>query len=555
VVKMALLAVMNIPELLGLRSEYQVMKRFNCKLDALLAVALTLVGMVVMMVSFTSDKVACVPVECVDQPGNPSCARNWDYQSNRCEYEVLAYPDINFHILLLVKSLLFLTLIILPIFYGNNLCIELFTNFSSLWKLRNDEAVTKSVEWKRKMHLQLEQLKTSTTLTRQYAIYHSIGAALDGFSLLTIVLHTLHFSDFDVPHFGSVGFDGTLLTKATNYFSMTKPLCQNETFFCEMPNRNIFKWFGIVTSLLLLVKLVNRLLCIGFTFGLPGLFGRNILLYADMITNRNSEKVFQIQRNPFSALAQASASLLHLLIVVPLKMLLSFFNFYFYSLSSMSAKNEIAEDQTLQALEVLEPKEDLPTSEGTQTLPARDSSKPVSYQNWSDMFFILDVMSGYIDICEILIFISKTNDLIVGIEDKKVDIHSSRLDLSLNTLSLNFTSCGAIEKLMDLELSGAGGLKIQGWLEGPTGKVVQNPQEDDTGVLTFNIVHGATYELISAVFARDRQLSRLRNYSIHVPQELRARQKKKYGTNLPLAALLQSEGHRPLSLSFDLGGK
>lgn len=548
---MALLAVMNIPELLGFRSEYQVMKRFNCKLDAFLAVALTLVGLVVLLVGFTSDKVACVPVECVNQPGNPSCARNWDYQSNRCENEVLTYPDINFHILLLTKSLLFLTLIVLPIFYGNSLCVELFTSFSSLWKLRNDEAVTKNVEWKRRMHLQLEQLKTSTILTRQYAIYHSIGVALDGFSLLTIVLHTLHFCNFDIPNFASMGSDGNLLTKATSYYSITKSFCQNETFFCEMPNQNLFKWFGIFTSLLLLIKLANRLLCIGFTFGLPGLFGRNMLLYADAIVDKNSEKVFQIQRSPIAAFVQAVLALVRLLFLVPVQMLVSFAHFYFYSHQNKAAKNEIADEQTSRALEVLEPIEDLPTNGAA---PAKEEKiQPVGHQNWSDLFFILDVMSGHIDICEILIFISKTDDLITGIESKKVDIHTSRLDLSLNTITLNFTNCGVIEKLMELELSGAGGLTVKGWLEGPTGKLVANQQEDDTGKsLSFNILHGATYELICAVFARERQLSRIGNFSIHVPQELKARHKKKYGTSVPLAALVQSEG-RPLSLNFDIG--
>ena len=80
-----------------------------------------------------------------------------------------------------------------------------------------------------------------------------------------------------------------------------------------------------------------------------------------------------------------------------------------------------------------------------------------------------------------------------------------------------------------------------------------NPQEEEsTKSLTFNISHGANYELVSAVFARGRQLSRIQNFSVHVPQELKARHKKKYGSSVPLAALVQSEG-RPLSLNFDIG--
>ena len=334
------LAVMNLPELLGLRSEYQVMKRLSCKVDALLAVALTLLSLVVMTVGITSDKVTCVPMECMRQPGNPSCARNWDYQSRQCEKEVLTYPGMNFHILLLIKSVLFLTLIILPIFYGNKQCIDIFTSFSTLWKLRNDEPVTKTVEWKRKMNMQLDQLKASTTLTTQYAIYHSIGAALDGFSLLSTLLYTFHFADLDLQLFMSSDSDHSILNEATSYFSMTKSLCKNETFFCEMPIKNTFKWFGILTSILLFIKLVNRLLCIGFTFGLPGLFGRNILLYGSEITNTNSEKVFQIESNPISASAKAISMVLHQLLYLPLSIPINFFNFYFYTQKNVAAMKE-----------------------------------------------------------------------------------------------------------------------------------------------------------------------------------------------------------------------
>ena len=108
-----------------------------------------------------------------------------------------------------------------------------------------------------------------------------------------------------------------------------------------------------------------------------------------------------------------------------------------------------ADEEISRALEILEPIVDLPTN-GATSVQGEKKIRPVSsnYQNWSDLFFILDVMSGYIDICEILIFISKTDDLIAGIEYKKVDIHTSRLDLSISTLTLNFTQCGVIEKLM-----------------------------------------------------------------------------------------------------------
>ena len=41
--------------------------------------------------------------------------------------------------------------------------------------------------------------------------------------------------------------------------------------------------------------------------------------------------------------------------------------------------------------------------------------------NWADLFFVLDVMSGSIDVCEILVFISKTDPLVRQLEEKKVD--------------------------------------------------------------------------------------------------------------------------------------
>ena len=84
---------------------------------------------------------------------------------------------------------------------------------------------------------------------------------------------------------------------------------------------------------------------------------------------------------------------------------------------------------------------------------------PALYHNWSDLLFILDVMEdNAVDPCDILIFISKSDDLITVLEDKKVDIHQSRLDVTTNTLHLEFTEAGIIErllgKLLSCELSG-----------------------------------------------------------------------------------------------------
>ena len=71
------------------------------------------------------------------------------------------------------------------------------------------------------------------------------------------------------------------------------------------------------------------------------------------------------------------------------------------------------------------------------------------YHNWCDLLFIMDVMEdNAVDPCDILIFMSKSDDLITVLEDKKIDIHQSRLDVATNTLNLAFTEAGIIEKLL-----------------------------------------------------------------------------------------------------------
>ena len=56
---------------------------------------------------------------------------------------------------------------------------------------------------------------------------------------------------------------------------------------------------------------------------------------------------------------------------------------------------------------------------------AASTSSPLRKQegrgNWADLFFVLDVMSGSIDVCEILVFISKTDPLVRQLEEKRVD--------------------------------------------------------------------------------------------------------------------------------------
>ena len=65
------------------------------------------------------------------------------------------------------------------------------------------------------------------------------------------------------------------------------------------------------------------------------------------------------------------------------------------------------------------------------------------------MLFIMDVMEdNAVEPCDILIFISKSDDMITVLEDKKVDIHRSRLDAATGTVTLVYTDAGIIEKLL-----------------------------------------------------------------------------------------------------------
>ena len=80
---------------------------------------------------------------CVGNPYSPQCARDWIYLSSQCEASFLSLPDTSLHFLLLTAAILFFSLISSPIFYGNTACVELFNSFSSIWKLRNNDPVTK----------------------------------------------------------------------------------------------------------------------------------------------------------------------------------------------------------------------------------------------------------------------------------------------------------------------------------------------------------------------------------------------------------------------------
>ena len=82
----------------------------------------------------------------------------------------------------------------------------------------------------------------------------------------------------------------------------------------------------------------NRFLCVGFAAGLPGLFGRNMVLYADEIVDRNEEKVYNINNNVCSILCHVTLATCNHVFAMPIKRLRNYINFY---------RNGLAENKRL----------------------------------------------------------------------------------------------------------------------------------------------------------------------------------------------------------------
>ena len=168
------------------------------------------------------------------------------------------------------------------------------------------------MEWKRRMHFVLDQLKSGRTLTRRYALYHGLALTLDLLSLLLVSLFTLSFSDIAFDPLG-LGTDGS---------------CALGTFSCTAPNRMLFKWFGILTGVTLLIKSIVNLKCLLFCIGLPGLFGRHFLIYADSLKDNSGEKIFHVQTNPVVVLLEATLLLVRTVLLVPCQWSVGFCKFY-----------------------------------------------------------------------------------------------------------------------------------------------------------------------------------------------------------------------------------
>merc|ERR1712106_230012 len=196
--------------------------------------------------------------------------------------------------------------------------------------------------------------------------------------------------------------------------------------------------------------------------------------------------------------------------------------------------------------EIEKPKEEEKKEEPVSTpLVARPA------QNWSDLFFIIDILSYNIDECDLILFMTKINP-VPGLVNKKVNVDISYLDTSNNTMVVSHTDAGVIESLLDTELATEGGLQIVGWLEGPTGIMWSQRTKDNPKNLAFAVSLGSTYELVSAVYGRGRMLARLQNFTFQCPQDTK-RQMKKYGQNIPLSAFISQSLFQKFSSDQGIG--
>ena len=357
-----MLDIINIPAILG--RETHSFKRANVydKLDLGLATTIGIIGTVVLLLNGFTSPLVCVPSSCSSSGTNPSCALDWAYQNTQCKVryiegihfkrqyiffsqdDVMSTPDSSFHYLLLGLSLLLTGLLTIPIYWGSNKTKELFDNFYYIWaKMKNGDEDCKDVEWRRRMNFVLDQLKTSNSLTTRYALYHGLAVISDLIALTLVLLYTLNFTvfglDSDLPPLDlSEGYNGTTWSSffrsqpqyiEPSFATSIRSKCAGGSFVCDLPNRDLFKWFGIVTSMLLTAKLIINVKCLLFSLGIPGLFGRNFLIYADQLNDNFGEKLYNVQINPVIVLLQTVGVFLRLVFIAPLQWTVAFANFYF----------------------------------------------------------------------------------------------------------------------------------------------------------------------------------------------------------------------------------
>merc|ERR1712032_228188 len=278
-----------------------------------------------------------------------------------------------------------------------------------------------------------------------------------------------------------------------------KAKCSGGQFVCDIPNRNLFKWFGVLTSLVLTAKALVNAKCLLFSLGLPGLFGRNFLIYADQLNDNTGEPIYHIQTNPCLVLLQTTLVVVRLVFVAPFLWLLAFCRFYSRKHDSpkeiikrQSATNIRAEQKESKKVEKVakapeteangdakavkngdskkekkeEPKKEEANKKEKEEKPkekevpkakevpkVEEKEEVISTplvarpaQNWSDLFFIIDSLSYNIDACDLILFMTKINP-IPGLENKKVNVDVSYLDTTSNTLVISHTDSGIIENL------------------------------------------------------------------------------------------------------------
>jgi len=606
---MAFLDILNIPGLLG--TELHTFKRANIydKLDLGLAGVVAVLAGVVLLLNGFATPLGCVPAACNGDTGNtnPNCALDYRFQSGVCRAEVLSTPDAGFHYLLVLIALMLIGILTVPIYWGSTASKELFDNFYYIWaKLKNGDEECKDTEWKRRMHFVLDQLKSSKSLSTRYALYHGLALLLDLAALVVVIIFTINFTEYGLDNeYPSLDMEGATNGTWSSLFksqrssvagglaNSAKAKCSGGVFVCDIPNRSMFKWFGILTSLILVVKAIINLKCLLFSLGLPGLFGRNFLIYADQLNDSAGEPIYHIQTNPVLVILQTTFVLLRIVFVAPFLWLLAFCRFYSRKhdspkemLKRLSATTIRAEQKESKKVEKVakaletdasadakaakngdtkkekkeEPKKEEPKKEEAKKekeekpkekevpkakeVPKVEEKEEVvstplvarPAQNWSDLFFIIDSLSYNIDACDLVLFMTKINP-IPGLENKKVNVDISYLDTTANTLVISHTDSGVIESLLDTELSTEGGLQIVGWLEGPTGIMWSQRTCDNPKNLAFTVSLGSTYELVSAVYGRGRMLARLANFTFQCPQDTK-KQMKKYGANVPLSAFI-----------------
>merc|ERR1711872_764580 len=73
---------------------------------------------------------------------------------------------------------------------------------------------------------------------------------------------------------------------------------------------------------------IVNLKCLLFSLGLPGLFGRNFLIYANQLNDNSGEHIYNIQTNPIMVLLQTLLVVLKLIFVAPIQWLVAFCKFY-----------------------------------------------------------------------------------------------------------------------------------------------------------------------------------------------------------------------------------